>query len=205
MKHSPKKDNAPDILKMLIYPISNLIDSFSKQQEIDFNKTSVQSGIANLFYCTFVVRCINNQIGVSSKKISEVRELIVKMIKITAIDKSAVNLTPDDINNMKKLYDRISDLINTIKGPYLYMSLYDSYLDMEIYKKFHDEQEVFYWGEILLGISSKTLEVYKILFNESGKYIDLYKLPKYIFSLRKNEKEVKSIYNSGSSRHKGKK
>lgn len=164
-----KQNKVPSEFDSFYTPILNLkkiLQSNNKQQH---KAIEIVQGFVMLHYGTFVMLHLYKRQSKNPTKILIVRELIEFIT-----DHDSCNLYPDQIAKLLSLIDALGKELNTTLKPYVYIALYEGYLDSQIYYHFHQEYNIYDFAEFQ-SVTPDTLarmksysEASHVLLNEVG-------------------------------------
>ena len=89
-------------------------------------------GLVLLHFATFVMCHLQKQLGMSTTKSLIIRSLIEQIMQ-----GDAFKLEQEHLAKLFHFIDGLAKELNTTYKPYIYIALYNAYLDAEIYRHFH--------------------------------------------------------------------
>jgi len=102
----------------------------SKAKELSAEQT-VQ-GFVMLHYATFIMLHFHKQLGMSTT-----RDLITRELIELIMSSDSYKLQPDQLAKLFSFIDALAKELNTTYKPYVYIAMYEAYLDAEIYRHLH--------------------------------------------------------------------
>lgn len=138
----------------------------SKTNEPD--PEQVAMGFVMLHFTTFMISHLSNQTGQSSTKALICRELIEHIMQ-----EDTFSLNNSHFAKLFSYIDNVGKILNTTTKAYIYIAMYNAYLDSKIYQHFHPELGI-YDFEDFQYVRPETVQRMKNYHDASIKVLDEY-------------------------------
>lgn len=130
------QNKVPYEFESLYSPILQLkqVLQSNKQPTVDI----VIHGFTMLHYTTFIMTHFHRQRGEETTKSIIVRELVELIMS-----GDSYSLRKDQTSKLYSYIDSLGKMLNTTRKPYIYIAMYQGYLDAEIYRNIHPDLGIF--------------------------------------------------------------
>ena len=153
---------------------NNLYDPILNLKKILQSKTSepdpeqIASGFVMLHYTTFMISYLSTQ---SSTKALICRELIEHIMQ-----EDTFSLNNAHFAKLFSYIDNVGKILNTTTKAYIYIAMYNAYLDSKIYQHFHHELGIFNFKDFQY-VKPETVQRMKSYHDASIKLLEEYDIP----------------------------
>lgn len=155
-----------DALYAPILKLKKLLQSKSKE----LGAEQTVQGFVMLHYATFIMTHFHKQLGMSITK-----NLIVKELIELIMSGDSYKLRPDQLAKLFSFIDALAKELNTTYKPYIYIAMYEAYLDAEIYRHLHPTLGIYDFVEFQY-IRPETVARMKQYYDVSVKVLEELKL-----------------------------
>ena len=130
------QNKVPYEFESLYSPILQLkqVLQSNKQPAVDI----VIHGFTMLHYTTFIMPHFNRQRGEETTK-----SLIIRGLVELIMSSDSYDLQQDQTSKLYSYIDYLGKMLNTSRKPYIYIAMYQGYLDAEIYRGLHPDLGIF--------------------------------------------------------------
>ena len=137
-----KQNKVPSEFDSLYSPIVQLKKILqSKTKELAPNEAL--HGIIMLHFATFVMLQLRRRVGVET-----VKELAIRSLVESVLATDSYHFQNHQISSLFSFIDALAKALNTTAKPYVYIAMYQAYLDAEIYRNFHSDLGIYDFVEL---------------------------------------------------------
>lgn len=126
-----KQNQVPIEFQALYGPILQL-KRLLQSNSLELCTEQILEGFIMLHYATFIMTQLHKQLGSSTTKDLITRELIELIMSGDSYE-----IQPDQLAKLFSFIDALGKKLNTSHKAYVYIAMYQAYLDAEIYRNFH--------------------------------------------------------------------
>ena len=162
-----QQNKVPEEFNNLYDPILNLKKILeSKTTEPDPEQVTV--GFVMLHFTTFMIIHLSKETGQSSTKALICRDLIEHIMQ-----EDTFSLNNAHFAKLFSYIDNVGKILNTTTKAYIYIAMYNAYLDSKIYQHFHHELGIFDFKDFQY-VKPETVQRMKSYHDASIKLLEEY-------------------------------
>lgn len=132
-----KQNQVPTEFQALYGPTLQL-KRLLQSNSLELCAEQILEGFIMLHYATFIMTQLHRQLGSSTTKNLIIRELIELIMS-----GNSYKIQPDQLAKLFSFIDALGKKLNTTPRPYIYIAMYQAYLDAEIYRNFHSNLGIY--------------------------------------------------------------
>lgn len=152
MRH--KQNQVPNEFISLYSPMLKLKQFLqSNKNQLNDDIELIVHGLVMAHFSTFLICALSRHVNQNVDKQRNIRSLIELILNGNEFD-----ILPEHVSVLSSHIDLIGKVLNTTSKIYLYIAIYEGYLDSEIYYQFHQDHGIYNFRHYY-QVSDETIEL----------------------------------------------